>query len=288
MKHFLVLLLLCSISLSCLGCSDAQTPAQIVATTLPVYEFTTRLCQDTGLSVTRLVTESVSCLHDYSLSVRQVKALESAQIVVLSGGGLEDFMTDALSDCEQVIDSSCNISLSQCHEDHHDHEHEADPHIWLSPEYAKAMAANICRELAEIYPQHTNIFAKNLESLHAELDALESYGKQQLSQLSCRQLVTFHDGFHYLAEAFDLEILKAVEEESGSEASAMELKELTLLIRNNHLPAIFTERSGSVSAAGILSAETGVSVYSLDMAMSGYSYFEAMRHNIDTLKEALG
>ena len=79
-----------------------------------------------------------------------------------------------------------------------------------------------------------------------------------------------------------------MEEESGSEASAMELKELTYLIEENRLPAIFTERSGSVSAAGILAAETGVQVYSLDMAMTGNSYFEAMYHNIDTLKEALG
>lgn len=288
MKHFLILLLLSCIILSCVGCAEAPAPADIVTTTLPVYEFTTRLCQGTDLTVTRLVTESVSCLHDYSLSVRQAKALESAQIVVLSGGGLEDFMADTLTGCDQIIDCSHNISLYQCHEEHHDHSHETDPHIWLSPEYAKAMAGNILLGLTETYPQHKEIFAKNLESLNTELDALESYGHQQLSQLSCRQLITFHDGFHYLAEAFDLEILKAVEEESGSEASAMELKELTHLIRNNCLPAIFTERSGSVSAAGILSAETGVSVYSLDMAMSGNSYFEAMYHNIDTLKEALG
>jgi hypothetical protein len=41
-------------------------------------------------------------------------------------------------------------------------------------------------------------------------------------------------------------------------------------------------------AARIIAAETGVSLYALDMAMSGDSYFEAMYHNIDTIKEALG
>ena len=79
-----------------------------------------------------------------------------------------------------------------------------------------------------------------------------------------------------------------MEEESGSEASAAELKELIYLVREHRLPAIFTEKSGSASAAGIISKETGASVYSLDMAMSGDSYFDAMYHNIDTLKEALG
>ena len=33
---------------------------------------------------------------------------------------------------------------------------------------------------------------------------------------------------------------------------------------------------------------TGVTVYSLDMAMAGDSYFDAMYRNIDTVKEALG
>jgi ABC-type Zn uptake system ZnuABC Zn-binding protein ZnuA len=78
-----------------------------------------------------------------------------------------------------------------------------------------------------------------------------------------------------------------MEEESGSEASAQELKELIATVREHHLPALFTERSGSVSAAGIISAETGATVYALDMAMSGNDYFEAMYHNIDTIKEAL-
>ena len=106
--------------------------------------------------------------------------------------------------------------------------------------------------------------------------------------LNVGNLVTFHDGFSYFAQAFDLTILEAVEEESGSEASAQELKHLIGVVRENDLPAIFTERNGSTSAAGVISRETGVTVYSLDMAMAGDSYFDAMYRNIDTIKEALG
>ena len=58
-------------------------------------------------------------------------------------------------------------------------------------------------------------------------------------------------------------------------------------VEHHNLPAIFTEKSGSVSAAGIISRETGAKVYALDMAMAGDSYFDAMYHNINTLKEAL-
>ena len=93
-KVFIILLSLLLTALA--GCADSGEPAQIAATTLPVYEFTSRLCDGTPLTVTRLVTEEVSCLHDYSLNVKQVKAAEAAELIVISGAGLEEFMEDIL------------------------------------------------------------------------------------------------------------------------------------------------------------------------------------------------
>lgn len=292
MKRLFLFLIIFIILLS--GCARQEAPAQVAATTLPVYEFTSRLCEGTGITVTRLVTENVSCLHDYSLNVRQVKAAEAAEVIVISGAGLEEFMADILHN-KAVIDASVGIDLLESttvheheHEHGHDHDHEEDPHIWLSPANAKSMAANICENLCHQYPSHSDIFQQNLSSLIADLDTLEAYGQAQLSTLRHHDLITFHDGFGYFAEAFGLHILEAVEEESGSEASAQELKHLITVVREHDLPAIFIEINGSVSAADVISRETGAKVYALDMAMSGDSYFDAMYRNIDTIKEALG
>ena len=130
--------------------------------------------------------------------------------------------------------------------------------------------------------------SKSAQKAHPELDALQSYGEKALSQLDTRSLITFHDGFAYFADSFDLTIARAIEEESGQEASAAELIELIGLVKEHQLPSVFIETNGSVSAAEVISAETGCKLYALDMAMSGESYFTAMYHNIDTIKEALG
>ena len=135
--------------------------------------------------------------------------------------------------------------------------------------------------------QYADIFAENLTQLQAALDALQAYGEENLAALSCRELLTFHDGFGYLAQAFDLHILHAIEEETGREASAAELIELCTLVEAHNLPSVFTERNGSTSAPEIISRETGASIYQLDMAMGTTGYFDAMYHNINTLKEAL-
>ncbi len=289
MKRIFLLFL---ISLLLAGCAAQEPSADIAATTLPVYEFTARLCEGTPLTVTRLVTEQVSCLHDYSLNVRQVKAAEAADTIVISGAGLEDFMHDLLEG-RDAIDASAGIPLlcpenAHDHDEHEGHHHESDPHIWLSPILAAQMSRNICAGLCAQYPQYEAVFAANLETLLEDLETLQTCGEETLSALSCRELITFHDGFSYLAQAFGLTILEAVEEESGSEASARELIHLIEEVEHHGLPAIFTERSGSVSAASIIARETGCGAFALDMAMTGDSYFDAMYHNINTLKEALG
>lgn len=284
MKKRLVFLI--SLCLLLIGCSNRET-AQIAATTLPVYEFTSALCEGTDITVSRLVTEDVSCLHDYTVQVSQMQAVESAQVVVCNGAGLEEFLEDVLGSANCVIDASANISLT-CGQEHEGHSHEHDPHIWLSPNNAKQMCITICTELSALYPEHKALFEKNLEELMQLLDALQAYGESELKDLNRRDLITFHDGFAYFAESFDLHILKALEEESGSEASAKELIELIDLVKDNQLPAIFTEANGSTAAAEVIAAETGAKIYSLDMAMSGDSYFDAMYRNIDTVKEALG
>lgn len=270
------------------GCASKAEQADIAATTLPVYQFTSMLCEGTGLTVTRLVTESVSCLHDYSLNVGQVKAVEAAKLIVISGAGLEDFMADILEN-KPIIDASQGITLLEsCHDhEHTGHDHEADPHIWLSVANAQAMAKNIYNGLCAAYPDHQRTFDANMTALMNQLRTLENYAKAQLAELGCRELVTFHDGFAYLADAYGLTILAAVEEESGSEASSQELIALIELVEGHELPGIFMEENGSDAAAKTISTQTGVNLYILNMAMAGDDYFAAMYHNIDTLREAL-
>ena len=286
MKKITANFILLCIAVLLIGCGDKQN-TQIVATTKPVYQFTSYLCNETPIRVELLISENVSCLHDYTLQVSQMRKLESAELIVINGAGFENFLSDALPANANIIDSSANIELHCGSHDHHDdHSHENDPHIWLNIENGRKMTETICLELCQSYPQYADIFKDNLETLYAKFSTLESKA-QTLTNLSSREMITFHDGFSYLAESFDLHIIKSIEEEAGSEASAQELIEIIHDVKSHNLSAIFTETSSGSSAATIIQAETGVGVYALDMALSERDYFEAMEHNIQTLKEAL-
>ncbi len=275
------------------GCQQAPERQETIlaATTATVAELAQTLVEGTDITVRALITEPVSCLHDYTLSVSQMKILHHADAVVINGLGMEAFMDDVLKDT-QVIDASADIqALEVCHEhehEHHGHAHEFDAHIWLDPMRAAQMTKTMAQELAVRYPAHADTFEANAKVYCEKLEALVQYGKQELSALTCRDMVTFHDGFAYFADAFGLHIAASMEVEAGSAPAAGELKEIIKLVQSREISSVFTEKSADADTAQIIAQETGARVFVLDMGMSGSDYITAMTHNIDTVKEALG
>ncbi len=113
-KRIFALLMAALLLLTASGCSKSRRfrsrkTADILATTQPVYQLASALTDGTGLSVSLLISEPVSCLHDYTLTVAQMEKIEGAQLVLESGLGLEDFMEGALSG-KTRIDISSGLS----------------------------------------------------------------------------------------------------------------------------------------------------------------------------------
>lgn len=309
MKRHLSVLLSFFLLLTLTSCggrpaAGPDTTLTVAATTYPVYLFTTAIADGVqGAEVELIVNEPTSCLHDYTLTVQDMKVIEGADVIVMNGAGLEEFMEAALSRSEAAL-ISCDRGLTllsadgHAHEHGHDHDHdhehnhEDDPHYWLSPEYAAAMLTTVCEELSALDSVNRERYAENLTAALHDLAGLESH-QAEVRALGGGELITFHDGFRYFAHDCGLELLRSIEEEEGSEASAAELAELIDLIREHRIDAIFTEVNGSSAAAETVARETGVTVGQLNMIMSGEGsglqpYLDAIHSNYDAILTALG
>jgi len=303
-------------ALSCTACGAPSSPSgddtiRIAATTYPVYLFTTAVTEGAeGIQVELMIQQTTSCLHDYTLTVNDMKVVESADILIMNGGGLEDFLSDALSaSSAAVIDCSVGIPLLDSHGHDHDHtgghdhghdhdhtgghdhghDHEDDPHFWMSTEWAAVMLQNICAGLSQIDPDNATLYESNLQ---ASLEMIPQNTLRTTSSIR-PHLITFHDGFRYFAQDSHMVLLKSIEEEEGAEASSADIKEIIELIRTHDIPAIFTEVNGSQSTAQAIARETGVEVYALNLLMSGggsgmQPYVDAMTENYATIVQALG
>ena len=270
------------------GCRQAEPETdavRIVATTYPMAYLTEQICAGIPeLQVDSLISEPVSCLHNYTITTGQMKLLDRADVLVMNGAGLEEFLEGALVYIPETerIDASADLTLLPGDED------EWDPHVWLSPFCYAQQGETVAEALAERYPEYETELLANAAALEQQLSALQEELTAELSDLSCRELITFHDGFSYFAQAFDLTIAAAVEEEEGAETPARELRALCALVEERKIPAVFAERNGSQNASSVISSETGVPVFILNTMMDGETdYMTAMRENIAAVKEAL-
>ena len=144
MKKIIPILILALLLPSCAPAGRLEDRLTVVCSTYPIYLFASFIAQGVeGVAVERLDTGSTSCLHDYSLSMADMKKLEKADVIALNGAGLEEFLEDALAASDaQIIDCSLGVelleNLSHHHEegeeghDGHDHGHW-DPHYWMDP-----------------------------------------------------------------------------------------------------------------------------------------------------------
>ena len=300
MRHRL-LPLLAALSLALTGCSaqpaEKDDAVHILATTYPVYLFTTAVTQDVqGIEVDLLVNAQTSCLHDYTLTVQDMKAIDAADVIIMSGAGLEDFMEDALGQSDAtVIDCSQAVELLPTLEhtghDGHDHDEEYDPHYWMDPHRAGQVVERIAEALSALDPDNAGAYADNGDAALTALARIDPTLRDAV--LPPYSLITFHDGFQYLAHAFGLELVKAIEEEEGATASAREIGEVSALVEERGIAAIFTEVNGPTATARAIARETGCDVAALDMLMSGEGagiqpYIDAMNANLSTVREALG
>lgn len=282
--------LLCALALllALPSCAPAREEARltVVCTTYPIYLFASFLTEGVeGVAVERLDTGSTSCLHDYSLSMADMKKLERADVIAINGAGLEEFLEDALQTSHaQVIDCSVGVelleNLSHHHEegeeDEHGHDHgHWDPHYWMDPDNARIMVENLRNYLVLTDPEYAAEYENNARRSDMALrvyqdEIIRDVWEEYSPQLGERpKLITFHDGFQYFARAFDLELLASIEEEAGSEASAREIVEITNLVKEYNIPVIFTEVNGSDATAQAIARETGCRVAQLTMLMDG-------------------
>ena len=281
----------------------------IIATSFyPIYIFTLNIVNGLDdFEVRCMAEQNIGCLHDYTLTSKDVRLLNDADAFVINGAGMESFIEDAYKNVESlfVVDSSTGIELicdeeadfsheaeGHSHEDsNHSHEHTVNAHIWLSVENAKKQIGNIKDGLSEKFPEYSQQFLANYENYVERLSALEDVQKSYASEIKGEKVITFHKAYDYLARSSGFEIVTCIESDEGGEPSAKRLAELTENIKNEDIKALFTEPQYTGSAADILENETDIRVVVLNPVTSGEAeltaYENIMKENFELILKAV-
>lgn len=262
-----------------------ENTVKITATFYPLYIMLMNLTENvSGTEIAMLAPSNTGCLHDYTLSTRDMKKINSSDIIVVNGAGMEDFIDKILSVKEgRIITAAKDIPLI-----------EENPHVWVSPVNYILMLKNITDGLKEIDKKNASLYQENYLTYSKKISDLVLDMHTQLKDIKGKKVITFHEAFPYFVNEFNLDCVQVIERETGQAPSAKELNNLISLIREEitaeSKPALFAEPQYSSSAAQIIAKETGLKVYMLDPAVNGKidkdAYIDAMKQNTKILKEA--
>ena len=272
--------------------SGEEAPLSIVASFYPVYIDVLQLAKDVpGVSVTLLVPPSTGCLHDYSLTSGDMKALTVADVLVVNGGGMEGFLTQLATDFPAlaVVESSKGIDLLL------DPTGATDPHIWTSPKSAAVQLSNIARGLAASDPSHAALYTANAERYGAELTALDQKAVSLLAPFRGTHVLAGHSSFLYFARDYGFDVIGLFGLDDGQTVGTLELSRMidaakalpgTLVVTDPQYPAV---------AGGTVVRETGLPTCVFDSVAGGTlegpaamnDYLDRMDANLDRLVQAL-
>ncbi|MCQ4348075.1 metal ABC transporter substrate-binding protein [Pseudomonas stutzeri] len=233
--------------------------------------------------------------HVFEPSPDNVRTLLKADLIVANGLGFEPWLERLLASSEargQRIDASRGVLPLWLEEDG---EKVADPHAWQSLSNAELYVRNIAQALSELDPARANAYAANRDAYLAKLHALLKEANARLASLpaSRRKVVTSHDAFGYLGQAWQLQFVAPQGLSTHGEPSAAEVAALIRQLRTEGVRAVFVENIRDPRLVRQIAEEAGARVggtlYSDALAASGpaSTYLGMYQHNLDTLLAAL-
>lgn len=316
----LCLLAVLGLSLPFVGCSTARDPwadvpggpPRVLATFPPLYCFAAKVAGDKAAVLSLL---SQTGPHDYHPTAQDALKLRKADLFLVNGLGLDDFIDRMVktSGNRELTVANLGKKLEDDHHDlllhppehdeeagghHHHHHGEHDPHVWLGIPQAVEMVKLVKKALQDKAPAHRAEYERNASAYVKELHDLHAEGKKLLAGKKNRKLITMHESLAYFADSFGLEIVGAVQIRPGVEADAAQRTRLVKLCKEKGVRVIAVEPQYPQDSARLLQEQVRrdgvaleiVEVDPLETATGELSpdfYVTRMRENLTRLAKAL-
>lgn len=247
--------------------------------------------------------------HVYEPTPADAKLLGQAEVLFENGLDFEGWLprlveTSGFKGMRVVVSRDVKpltFSHNHAHESHdnHDEAHHHgtyDPHAWQNVANAVIYARNIAAALEKLDPEHEGFYQKRASAYIAKLEELDEKLKNTFAKIpeSRRKVVTSHDAFGYLGNAYGITFIAPEGVSTDTEASAADVARIIDQIRNDKITAVFVENITSTQLTRQIAAETGASIggrlYSDALAKSGEqasTYIGMMEWNADQLAKAI-
>lgn len=328
MKHIRAIILVGLISFLTLPTFHqvaAQGKPLKVLTSITILQDITQNVAGDKASIESLVPTNGG-IHEYEPKPEDVKRIAEADLVLVNGAGLEQFLDKLISDsgtkaklvtvsqgvpiqqfqdieaADQPITSATILGISgsyACGAPKPGEEAgDCDPHMWQSVANVMIYTLNIRDALSAADPDNADAYNVNAGNYLAKLQKLDADILTATAGLPAdnRVLVTNHDALGYYASRYGFKVLGVVLPggTTGQEPDPQQVAALIDTIKKEKIKAIFVENIASDKMAQQIASEAGTKVVQAlytdalgEPNSSGATYIDMMYANLKTIQDAL-
>lgn len=240
--------------------------------------------------------------HVYEPTPADVDAVAHADLLVVSGLGLEGWMDRLISSSgykgRVVVASDGIAARTMIDEDDGPTKGQkiTDPHAWNSAANAAVYAANIEQALAAADPDDAAALKTSGEAYVAELRGLDAWARQEIAAVPAarRKVITSHDAFSYMGAAYGIAFMAPQGVSSEAEPTATQVAALIKQIRAEKVKTVFIENQTDPRLVTQIARESGAKVggelYPEALSPAdgpAATYVKMFRYNISMLKAGM-
>lgn len=275
----------------------AQSKPKVVATTSVICDMTKQIAAST-IDLVCLIPPA-SDPHVYRPTPGDRKNIEQAKLILYNGYNFEPSLIKLIKSAANPSLKSRRFEVAYFAAPPPRNVENIDPHVWHDAKKGFVMIKAVRTALANVVPENAALYAKNAETMEAEVDRIDAWIKSQIATIpqGARKLVTTHDALGYYSKAYGIPIEGALQGISTEEKpTAARVKALVNSIKASKVPTIFAERTVNPRLIDAIAKEANVKISDQELytdglgepGSSGETYQKMLIANTKAIVEGMG
>lgn len=205
------------------------------------------------------ITKPGAEIHDYQPTPRDIVKTQSADLILWNGFNLERWFGRFFENIKNVPSATVTDGITPLPIQEGPYLGNPNPHAWMSSKNALVYVENIRAALVKYDPANAQIYDKNAKDYSEKISQLDAPLRARLAKIPADQrwLVTSEGAFSYMAKDYGLQEAYLWPINAEEQGTPQQVKKLIDLVREKHIPVVFSESTISDKPAKQVSKETG-------------------------------
>ena len=205
------------------------------------------------------ITKPGAEIHNYQPTPRDIIKAQDADLILWNGLNLELWFERFFANLSDVPSATISDGVEPIGIGEGPYTGKPNPHAWMSPSDALIYVDNIAAAMAGHDPANADTYRTNAEAYKAAITDAVAPLRETLASIpeERRWLVTSEGAFSYLARDFGLKEAYLWPINADQQGTPQQVRKVIDLVRENDIPAVFSESTIPPDAARQVARETG-------------------------------